>query len=282
MTKRTDSGIPARLHALSSALPPGQRNVADYVLAHLDDAAFLGVEELAGATGTSVGTVVRFARKLGYDGFSTFRKALVDQARSRAGAENRLLGAPSDASSALHEVARLDIANIERTVRGIDEGVLREVIRRLASARARVLIGHGVSRIMSDHLAYLLTLAGVPTVSSNSAEFATQVANLGPKDVLVALTFMPYSRETRDAAAYAHKRGVPVVAFTDRLDAPLAKIADHTLLVAGQNLLFSHSLSAFSVVAHTIATSLASRDRVEAIQRLRESERVAKSLYTEA
>lgn len=270
-----------RLHGALAAMTPNQRRIADCVLAEPKDAAFWGVEELAERSGTSVATVVRFAQALGYSGFLELRQDLVAQARAGTGVEGRLLAAPKGAAAALVEVARRDVANIERTVSGIGEDLLKAVIKTLESARTRVCFGHGVSRIMSEHLAYLLTLAGLPVVAGNPAEFARQVANLGPKDVVVAFAFEPYSRETLDAAAYAKKRQVRILAFTDRLDAPLARLADHTLVVAGENLLFSHSLAAFAVVAHTLATGLASRDREGAIQRLRESEKVARTQFAE-
>lgn len=270
-----------RLHGALHGLTPNQRRIADCVLAEPKDAAFWGVEELAERSGTSVATVVRFAQALGFTGFLELRQALVAQARAGGDAEGRLMAAPKGAAAALVEVARRDVANIERTVAGINEALLKAVLKCLESSRHRVLFGHGVSSIMAEHLGYLLTLAGLPVVAGNPAEFARQVANLGPKDVVVAFTFQPYSKETLDAVAYARKRQVKIIAFTDRLDAPLARLADHSLIVAGENLLFSHSLASFAVVAHTLATGLASRDREGAIQRLRESEKVARPQFAE-
>ena len=264
-----------RLHGALHGMTPNQRRIADCVLAEPKDAAFWGVEELAERSGTSVATVVRFAQALGFTGFLELRQALVAQARAGGDAEGRLLAAPKGAAAALVEVARRDVANIERTVAGINEALLKAVIRRLEASRHRVLFGLGVSPIMAEHLAYLLTLAGLPVVGGNPAEFARQVANLGPKDVVVAFTFQPYSKETLDAVAYARKREVKIIAFTDRLDAPVARLADHTLVVAGENLLFSHSVTTFGVLAHAIATSIASQDPHLALKKLREVERVA-------
>jgi DNA-binding MurR/RpiR family transcriptional regulator len=271
----------SRLHGALHGMTANQRRIADCVLAEPKDAAFWGVEELATRSATSVASVVRFAQALGYSGFLEMRQVLVAEARAGTDAEGRLMAAPKGAAAALVEVARRDVANIERTVAGINESLLKAVMKCLEGSRQRVLFGHGVSHIMAEHLGYLLTLAGLPVVAGNPAEFARQVANLGPKDVVVAFTFQPYSKETLDAVAYARKRQVKIIAFTDRVDAPLARMADHSLIVAGENLLFSHSLAAFAVVAHTLATGIASRDREGAIQRLRESEKVARPQFTE-
>jgi DNA-binding MurR/RpiR family transcriptional regulator len=99
--------------------------------------------------------------------------------------------------------------------------------------------------------------------------------------LLIAFSFPPYSQETLDVVDYARKLHAPVIAFTDGLDSPLARHADITVPVAGENLMFTHSIAAYAVVAHTIAAALASKDREAAIKRLQEAERIAKPQFTE-
>lgn len=266
--------LTARIHG-AKALSSSQRRIADCLIGQVHEAAFWGVEELAERSQSSVATVVRFAQKMGYSGFLELRQDLVAQARVQSSPEVRLLQAPKDAASMLVETARRDIANIERTVHSINEELLKAVVRRIEGARHRIVVGHGVSRIMAEHLGYVLTVAGLVTVNGSPAEFARQVANLGPKDLLITISFAPYSQETLDVAAYAQKRGVPVIAFTDGFDAPLARSAEFTLPVATDNLLFSNSIAAFSVLAQTLATAVASKDRRSAIKRFREAEEIA-------
>lgn len=273
------ASLAARIHG-AKTLSASQRRIADCILGQFHEAAFWGVEELAERSQSSVATVVRFAQKMGYSGFLELRQALVGQARAQSSPEFRLLQAPTDAASMLVEAARRDVANIERTVQGINEELLKSVLKRIEGARYRVIVGHGVSRIMAEHLGYVLTIAGLVSVSGSPAEFARQVANLGPKDLLVTISFAPYSQETLDVAAYAAKRGVPVIAFTDGFEAPLAKSAEFTLPVATENMLFSNSIAAFSVLAHTLGTAVASRDRKRAIKRFQEAEQIAEAQFS--
>jgi len=269
-----------RLHS-TKGLSASQRRIASCLLARMDEAAFWGVEELAERAESSVATVVRFAQKLGYTGFLEMRQALVAQAKAKSAPEDRLLNAPKEAAAILVEVGKRDMLNIERTVHGINESLLKSLVQRIERARHRVIVGHDVSRIMSEHLGYLLTISGHTAVAGNPAEFARQVANLGPRDLLIAFSFPPYSQETIDVVDYARKRHVPVIAFTDGLDSPLARHADLTVPVAGENLMFTHSIAAYGVVSHAIAATLASKDREAAIKRLREAERIAKPQFSE-
>jgi len=281
MIKRAERNLAARVEQVAVSLTPGEKRIADILLSNPHEAAFLGVEELARRSDSSVATAVRFAKKLSYTGFLEMRKALVSEARKHYRRGDQLLQAPSQASETLLEVARRDVRNIDLVIHAVNEKLLQGVVERIKESRIRLALGDGVSALMARHLAYLLINAGLPVMEGNPSDFATQVGNLDSRDLLIAISIAPYSRETLDAAAYAKKRGVPVVAFTDRLNSPLAKSASYTLPIPGENLLFSHSLAAFGVLAHAIATSIASQDAKGALRRMREVERVASSKFAD-
>lgn len=261
-------------------LSPSQRRIADCLQANINEAALWGVEDLAKESNTCVATVVRFAKKLGYTGYLEMRKALVHSAKKHYQRGDQLLEAPAQAAATLVEVARRDIRNIELLVQAVNEELLQSAASLLKASRLRLVIGDGVSALMSRQLAYLLINTGVPTLEGSPADFATQVGNLDSRDLLIAISITPYTRETLDAAAYARKRGIPVLAFTDGVHSPLAKIANATLPIPGKNLLFSHSLAAFGVLVHALATSIAREDPQSSLKKLHEVERVARPKFT--
>lgn len=267
-----------RLHG-ARGLSPSQRQIADCLIANLNEAALWGVEELAHRSRTCVATVVRFAKKLDYTGYLEMRKALVTDAKKHYRRGEQLLKAPVQASATLLEVARRDVRNIEILVQSVNEELLQRVVKQVKAARMRLAIGDGVSALMTRQLAYLLINIDIPVMEGNPADFATQVGLLGPKDLLIAISITPYSQETLDAVAYARKRGIPVLAFTDTQGSPLAKLATLVLPIPGENLLFSHSVTTFGVLAHAIATSIASQDPQQAIRKMREVERVAQQKF---
>ena len=89
-----------RLHS-AQGLSPSQRQIADCLIANMNEAPLWGVEELAQKTQTCVATVVRFAKKLEYSGYLEMRKALVTAAKKHYGRGEQLLQAPVGASATL-------------------------------------------------------------------------------------------------------------------------------------------------------------------------------------
>ena len=134
---------------------------------------------------------------------------------------------------------------------------------------------------MSLILAFYLTQAGLPCIAAIPSDFSNQAANLGPQDLLVVLSFSPYSRESVDAALFARESGIPVLAFSDRMDSPLKAGADILIPVPSEDLLFSCSITTFAALAHAFAIVVASADRAGTLKRLKAADKVAQPLLLE-
>src|SRR5438046_9154633 len=60
-----------------------QKDVAQYIVDHVDEAAFQTAEELARRANPSSSTVVRFSQALGFEGFPELQQAARDEYRRR-------------------------------------------------------------------------------------------------------------------------------------------------------------------------------------------------------
>jgi DNA-binding MurR/RpiR family transcriptional regulator len=274
--------IQARLAEAYRDLPEAMRRIADALMSDPLLGALWGIESMAERAQVSVGTVVRFAKRLGYRGFSEFRDALREACHTRSGdSDLELLVAPTDVMGTLAEVTRRDTENLNRLIQVVDHPTLEAATRMLTEARHRVILGRGVSHVMSLIMAFYLTQAGLPCIAAIPSDFSTQVANLGPKDLLVVLSFAPYSRETVDSAIFARECGTPVLAFSDRADSPLKPYADILIPVPSEDLLFSCSLTTFATLVHAFAIVAASKDHAGTIKRLKAADQVAQPLFVD-
>ena len=230
----------------------------------------------------SVGSVMRFAKHLGYKGFSDFRDALREACSARSGeSELEQLGEPTDLFGTLGEVVKRDGDHMNRLIQVVDHSMLESATRLLLEADHRVILGRGVGHVMGVIIAFYLTQAGVPCIAAIPSDFSNQVANLGPKDLLVVISFSPYSRETVDAAIFAKQNGVKVLGFSDRKDSPLASHVDILVPVPSEDLLFSFSLTSFAALAHAFAIVLAARDQSGTMKRLKAADKVAQPLFVD-
>jgi DNA-binding MurR/RpiR family transcriptional regulator len=274
--------VQARLANVYRELPAAQRAIADLLMGDPLLGALWGIESMAEKARVSVGSVTRFAKRLGYRGFSDFRDALREACSARSGeTELEELKPATDLFGALSEVLRRDGGHLARLIQVVDHAMLESASRLLLGAEHRVILGRGVGQVMGLVFSFHLTQAGVPCIAALPSDFSNQVANLGPRDLLVAISFPPYSRETVDAAQFAKQNGTPVLAFSDRKESPLAPHADILVPVPSEDLLFSFSLTSFAALSHAFAIVLAARDQAGTLKRLKAADKVAQPLFVE-
>ena len=278
----SDQPIQSRLAEAYRDLPEAMRRIADVLMSDHLLGALWGIESMAQRANVSVGTVVRFAKRLDYKGFSEFRDALRAACHARSGdSDLELLEAPSDIFGTLAEVTKRDGENLNRMIQMVDHTTLEAAVNLITQARHRVILGRGVSHVMGLILAFYLTQAGLPCIAAIPSDFSNQVANLGEQDLMIVLSFAPYSRETVDAAIFAKESGTTVLAFSDRADSPLAPFADILIPVPSEDLLFSCSVTTFAALAHAFAIVAASQDHAGTLHRLKAADKVAQPLFVD-
>jgi DNA-binding MurR/RpiR family transcriptional regulator len=256
-------------------LPPQQHAIADYLLEHLQVVPFLSIPELARRTGASEATVVRFAQRIGYEGFSDLKMALVEILQQRLGPEATPPEIDAD-GDVLEAVATLEIANIRRSVDVLDRAVFAAVAESVFSATHTYTFGLGVSAHLAELAAYTLTQIGVRAtpLSTRFSSPVEQAVALRPGDLLLVLSFPPYSRQTLELLDAAAGRGATTLAFTDRLTSPAARRARLVLPVRSDNMMFTNAIAAVTVVLNALSTEIASRHRGEAIDAISHINRV--------
>ncbi len=260
-----------------SFLSEQQRKVADFLLQNLRDAPFYSVVELGKKCGASKATVVRLAQELGLSGFQELRSKLLEGVQSEIRLKDTFaLINKNEYQGALSLVAHQDVKNINQTINHLDKHVFREVCELILKASQVYTAGLGISYLMSQILAYSLNQAGIrstPLVHDYET-FLEQIEFLTPDDILIAFSFPPYSKETIDAVKFAAGKKIPIVALTDKLTSPITFFSQQVIVVRSQNMIFTNSFSAISVVINAIATEVAMRNEKKALRNLKELNKI--------
>ncbi len=267
--KTTETGFRNLVAREGARMPRQQRSIADYVLEHLTTVPFLSVPELARRVGVSEATVVRFAQRLGYPGFSELKVELVEllQQQLRQGADGPAEDVVLDVLGA---VAELEVANIRRTVDALDRKVVAEVAEAFFAADGVFSFGMGVSAHLAELAAYSLLQIGL-RASCLSTRFSSpreQLVAVTPRDLVLVFSLPPYSRQALDVLDEARRIGVPAVAVTDRVTAPAARLARWVLPVKSDNMMFTNAIAAVTVLLNALATEVAAGHREQAVAAL--------------
>jgi DNA-binding MurR/RpiR family transcriptional regulator len=269
-----------RIVAAFDAMPAQLKTAARYVLDRPSDVALLSMREQARQAGVQPATMTRLAKRLGLDGYDAVRELYADTIRTASPGFARKAGAQvaSQKLKGDRALAADMVASLNTQIARLNEPA---ALDRLAAAAARLA---GASRVyclgvrsaysIALHLHYILSLFGRETVllDSGAGIGRDPIRTAGPRDVLFAVSIAPYTRETVEAARYAHGRGVPIVAVTDSEVSPLAQIAAETIFVATDCPSFYHTMVPAFAVAEILAALVAGRSGAKALEALKQTD----------
>ena len=270
--------IKEKITSKYNSLPKNQRKIADYFINNFDKIPFENVQDLSIATGASVASIVRFSQRAGFKGFSDLRDSITGSLQKELTSKQifPLFEKRRVEEDLLTEVANLDIKNINDTLNLVERKTFDFVIDRISKAERVFTAGLGISYLLSEILAYQLTQVGISSsvLQHSHTLFNEHILFLNPKDLLIVFSFPPYSKETIEAAEYAAKRKIDVIAITNKHASPVTFFTKANLIVKSENMLYTNSFAAISVLINAIATACAIKDKQRAKKVLKESEEI--------
>ncbi|PPD16195.1 MAG: RpiR family transcriptional regulator [Methylobacterium sp.] len=252
------------LHRNGSA---SQKQLADFILRNPIRVSAMTIEDLARATGISAPTISRFARELGFGGFSEMRNGvaglvqiLMDPvAKLREQLQGEQFKGEFGGGRSLEMLALVG-RQIERIDAPGSAATIGRIAARLRAARHVHVLGFG----LSAHVSALLVLGLQPFLASVTAvvEYGgTEVAagrlmGIGPEDLLIAITFPRYASDVVRLAQYAKDRGAGIVVITDSPASPLMPLSDEVLMAPAEHPVLSSSMVAAIALAETLVAAV--------------------------
>ena len=229
----------AALREQIPVLPRGLRTGAKYVIDHPSDFGLDSIRETAKKAGVSTYTLVRLAERLGFGGYDEmrepFRQALVSAAvvaERPAWVDGLRDGGALGAVQA--EAAMNEMAIVQRSLERQNLDQMSRVVDMLMEAPSVYLTAVRASYSLAYFLHYVGRMA-LPSLQliprhMNSAIDELHTAEAG--DVMIAITFTPYSRETIEACAFAQSKGMKLIMISDSEIVSPEFSADETLLAS--------------------------------------------------
>ena len=263
----------------SGSFSKGQRQIAEYIKEHYDRAAYMTASRLGAVVEVSESTVVRFANALGFEGYPEMQRALQELARTHLTAAQRMGVADNlmDRATVLDKVLLGDADKIKRTLEELDRTAFENAVTQIANARKIYIIGSRSAASLAGFLTFNFRLMfdNVCHVEvSSGSEMFEQILSIGPRDVLVAISFPRYSSRTVRAVQYAHNSGANVVALTDSAQSPLSPFADQLLTARSDMASFVDSLAAPLSIINAMAAAVSMVRHDEVSTRLHRLEKI--------
>jgi DNA-binding MurR/RpiR family transcriptional regulator len=253
-----------RLQKNYPSLTKQQKKVAEFLLSQEPEAAFLSVAELARRVHTSQASVVRFARAIGFKGYPELQRELrnaIRQKISPAKVLENLMG-KNFQEKTYARIFQMDVQNLKETEEINSPETLDRVVKEIIRAPRIGFIGFRTSHAVAYLLYYFLSRVRKHCEFLDTGENLTnQLINFRPGDLLVALSFPRYSRQTIEVLRYGKKIGCKIIALTDTPISPAGQIADIVLLAERKSASYFNSFTSAVTLVNCLAAGVSLKSK---------------------
>ena len=258
--------LSAYIRARFDEFSRSQKDVAQYIVDHLDEAAFQTAEELARRANTSSSTVVRFSQALGFEGFPELQQAARDEYRRRPAGATETLASTAPLFSLDHtefEAAlAADHVNVEDTAHKLSRANVEAAIDAIVSADKVLIAGTDQMAFFASYLRHLLMLLDLRAeiVASPSQEALGRLSRIDERTLVIGLSAgRPHPLITRTMKLARHRKA-PTLAITDATLSEVARLARVRLYYSSNTPAFVRSHTALLSLIQALAYGVYSRD----------------------
>ena len=221
-----DTSLLHRLASDADDFSTNQRVLARHISSNYQSVAFSTITELAGQSGVSEATIVRFAKALGFNGYPGLQKEIRRLVRAELpGAERfrRGAGPKPAASTPLDLVIDKERENIAGLHDAFDARSFDKAVHLLRRACEVMVVGTRSTAALACHLAFALHKLAIDAtrVLTISSETYDAMSRMEPAGVVVVIGFPRYLRELVALLEFAKDRGLKTLAITDSAFSPL-------------------------------------------------------------
>lgn len=236
------------------------------------------ITKLAEAAQVSTPTVIRLARKLGFDGFPSLQSAIRAELAERIKQPLAKLEARAPKGQDDHIVniaAHMLVQNVNQTLAQLDFNAFDEVAALLGNSENSIhLIGGRITWPVAYHFANHLGMArfGVNLLNSSQSAWPQTILDMDEKSILVVFDITRYERMMERLAEISAAQGAKILLFTDQWGSPIEKIADYCFRATGEAPSSWDSTVALAFLVETLVAAIQNQVPEECANRIRQIE----------
>ncbi len=278
-----NQGILQIIKSQRSRFSPQQAKTASYLMGNYEKVAFLTATQLAKEIGVSQPTVIRFAQSLGFPKYYLFQEAFQELLKAELTSADRfnlsLVGA-SSASEGSSNIILREIRTLTAFARDFPQEAFEKAVSMIAKSDVTYVLGTRGSASLARYLSYFLNKVkrNVVAVTGGSTYEYDKLLHMKPEDLVVAISFPRYPRETVELVQFCRERKGTVIGIMDKTDAPLHALSQLALIIPVTfSTIFDSYCSAFCLF-NMMVTAVGRANKEESAALTREFETIARDL----
>lgn len=212
-----------------------EAKISKYIIENVNDIIYDSVQDIATKTNTSAAAVIRFSKKLAYNGFTELKLDLAKDNTEEIPLFYEKICQKDSLKTIVKKSMASDTSAVQQTYKLLRIETLNDAVQAMKNAKRIYLFGISSSGICCYDLAQKLSRVGYDVVFYN--DFHMQLAAtsyITKEDVALAVSYSGNTKEINVAMEHAKNQGATTISITQFIKSPLLKFSDLILYVPSQ------------------------------------------------
>ncbi|MED1533953.1 MurR/RpiR family transcriptional regulator [Bacillus altitudinis] len=203
-----------------------ERYLLHYIHQHLEDISTLSIVTLSERANVSTATIVRLMKKIGYNGYTSFKYRL-KQEKKMTDDSDQLKNIDEDIKLAI----RKNEEEVLKTIQLQSIGQIEDAVQKIHDADKIYIFGRGFSEMIAKEMTIKLQLIGkICEVHDDPNIIRLKSRDIDKNELAIFVSLNGETSELVEACQNLSMKQVTTITVTTRIDSTLSKISDMTLV----------------------------------------------------
>lgn len=213
-------------HNTYSLLSETERYLLEYIHQNIEEIATMSIVKLSERANVSTATIVRLMKKIGYNGYTSFKYRL-KQDKKMADTGDWL----GDIDEDIKRVIKKNEEEVLKTTQLQSIGQIEDAVQKMYDAEKIFIFSRGFSEMIAKEMMIKLqTLNKICETHEDPNIIRIKSRNLKKNDLAIFVSLNGETSELVEACQNLNIKQVTTITLTTRIDSSLSKLSDMTLL----------------------------------------------------
>lgn len=211
-------------YELYNELSDSERHLLQYIYNHLERISTMSIVTLSEEANVSTATIVRLMKKLGYEGYTSFKYSIKDKVQTPDHHD-----VMEDIDREIKEAIHKNELEVVKTIQMQNIGLIEDTIQKMYDARKIYVFARGFSEMIANEITVKLQLSGKNCENHNDPNIIKVMSRkLKPKDLVIFVSLSGETAELVEACKNCKIKNISTVTLTTRMESSLAKLSEIT------------------------------------------------------
>ncbi|WP_163537533.1 MurR/RpiR family transcriptional regulator [Gracilibacillus sp. YIM 98692] len=215
--------IPAETY---KTLSESEKYLLEYIHNHLDEISSMSIVKLSEYASVSTATIVRLMKKIGYDGYTSFKYSLKEKVKM-ADENNEM----ENIDQKINQAIQKNEHEVLKTIQLQSIGQIEDAVQKIYDADKIFVFGRGFSEMIVKEMTIKLQLMGKNCEEHNDPNIIKiKSRDIQPNEIAIFVSLNGETDELVEACKNLNIRQITTITLTTRMESSLGQMSEMTFI----------------------------------------------------